>query len=302
MIVPATDAPATLPACRAALERALVDGDELIVVTDERRPGPAAGRNAGAIRAGGEILVFVDADVVVAPDTLAAIRSAFAGDPALGALFGSYDDRPAEPDRVSQFRNLLHHHVHAGSAGPASTFWAGLGALRRRLFLEHGGFDADRYPEPSVEDIELGMRLAAAGVPIRLDPEVLGTHLKRWDLGSMLRTDLLRRGVPWIELVVERGDSGAPRAMPLNLAASNVFSAASAGALLACVVRRRVRPALAVLAILVALNRRLYLLLLRRGGPRGLMSGVALHVAHLVVAAASVPPGLLLGLRRRRHR
>jgi GT2 family glycosyltransferase len=299
VIVPATDDPATLPACRAALEPALADGDELIVVTDEMRPGPAAARNAAAARAAGEVLVFVDADVVIAADALARIRGAFAADPALGALFGSYDDSPVDPGRISRFRNLLHHHVHSRSAGPASTFWAGLGAIRREEFDEQGGFDAERYAEPSVEDIELGMRLAAAGVPIRLDPGVRGTHLKRWGLRSMLRTDLLRRGIPWVELVVERGGPGGPRALPLNLALGNLLSAAAACTLLASVLARKVRPALGALAILAALNGHLYLLLLRRGGAAGLLTGLPLHVAHLVAAAASVPPGVIRGLRRR---
>jgi len=300
VIVPATDRPPTLRACRAAIEPSLEEGDELIVVTDEDRPGPAAARNAGAARARGGILVFVDADVVVAPDALPRVRSAFAEDAELGALFGSYDEEPADPGRVSRFRNLLHHHVHSGSAGPASTFWAGLGAIRRATFARHDGFDAERYPEPAVEDIELGMRLAAAGVPIRLDPAVRGTHLKRWSLGSMLRTDLLRRGIPWVELLAERRGSAGPRALPLNLAAPNLLSAVSAGVLLAAVLVGRTRAALIALAILAALNRRLYALLLRRDGLVGLLAGLPLHVAHLLAAAASVPPGVLRGLRRRR--
>jgi GT2 family glycosyltransferase len=209
----------------------------------------------------------------------------------------SYDERPTDPGRISRFRNLLHHHVHSGSAGPASTFWAGLGAIRREAFAEQRGFDAQRYPEPSVEDIELGMRLAAAGLQIRLDPGVRGTHLKRWGLGSMLRTDLLYRGIPWVELIVERGDPRGPRALPLNLALSNLLSAAAACTLLASAIARRARPALGALAALIALNGRLYRLLLRRGGPAGLIA--AIPIAHLVAAAVSVPPGVLRGLRRR---
>ena len=83
-------------------------------------------------------------------------------DPGLVAVFGSYDDDPPADGAVSTFRNLLHHHVHQAAAGPASTFWAGLGALRRDAFLASGGFDERRYPASSVEDIELGMRLSAA--------------------------------------------------------------------------------------------------------------------------------------------
>src|SRR5829696_5491870 len=134
-----------------------------------------------------EVLVFVDADVLPHPDAFARLREAFEVDPALDAVFGSYDTSPRATGLVSRFRNLLHHHVHQQGAGPATTFWAGLGAVRRETFESAGGFDASRFPHASVEDIELGMRLAAAGGKLRLDPELQGTHLKAWTLVELVR-------------------------------------------------------------------------------------------------------------------
>ena len=134
-IVPATDAPATLGRCLAALAAADEPPEEVIVVDSADRPGPAAARNEGARRAIGELLVFVDADVEPHRDAFTRLRAAFAADPGLDALFGSYDDDPADQALVSRFRNLLHHHVHQEGAGPAETFWAGLGAIRRDSFL-----------------------------------------------------------------------------------------------------------------------------------------------------------------------
>ena len=172
-IVPATGGPATLDECLGAIRRARAAPDELVIADEPANPGPAAARNAGAERAKGDMLVFVDADVLVHEDAFERIRRAFEDDPELTAVFGSYDDTPRAPGVVSGFRNLLHHHVHQGSPGPATTFWAGLGAIRRDAFLAAGGFDADRFERPAVEDIEL-------------DPGLLGTHLKGWTLASML--------------------------------------------------------------------------------------------------------------------
>ena len=31
--------------------------------------------------------------------------------------------------------------------------------------------------------------------------DVLGTHLKRWTLGAMVKTDVFQRGVPWMLLL-----------------------------------------------------------------------------------------------------
>ena len=288
-IVPATDAPPTLAACLAALEAALEPPDEVIVVERASAPGPAAARNEGAERAGGDVLVFVDADVVVHGDAFALIRRAFAEDEGLDALLGSYDDAPAADGVVSGFRNLLHHHVHQSSPGEATTFWAGLGAVRKSAFDAVGGFDAGRYPEPSVEDIELGMRLVASGRRIRLDPAIQGTHLKAWTLASMLRTDFGQRGVPWVELLLQRRGSTSA----LNLGWRHRLTAAAAVSGAVALLASRPRPALAAAAALVLLNADLYALLVRRLGPSGAVAGVGLHALHHLAGAAAVPAGAL---------
>ena len=83
-----------------------------------------------------------------------------------------------------------------------------LGGPRRRAartcFEASGGFDAERYLVPSIEDIELGTRLAAAGCKIELDPLLQGTHLKAWSLRGMVETDFWARGVPWVELLLRQ--------------------------------------------------------------------------------------------------
>ncbi|WP_176722445.1 glycosyltransferase family A protein [Candidatus Thiosymbion oneisti] len=101
MIIPCFNAAETLGACLdALLERSRVPPDEVIVVDDASqdrsvavasRPGvalitakinagPGVTRNLGAARAGGDILVFVDADVAVAPDALGRLACHFAED------------------------------------------------------------------------------------------------------------------------------------------------------------------------------------------------------------------------------
>ena len=292
-IVPATNAPPTLGACLEAIRGADDPPEELIVV-EEGGGGPADARNRGAARASGDVLVFVDADVVVHADAFARIRRAFEADPSLAALFGSYDDRPAAPGTVSAFRNLLHHHVHHSGAGPATTFWAGLGAVRRDAFEAVGGFDAKRYLVPSVEDIDLGTRLAVAGNRIELDPSVQGTHLKAWSLRGMIESDLWHRGVPWVELLLRHGN----RSSALNLGWRHRASAVASLVTAVALVRGRVRTAVVGLAALVALNRSFYSLLARRRGPAEAAAGVGLHALHHLLAALSVPVALIEYLRR----
>jgi glycosyltransferase involved in cell wall biosynthesis len=295
-IIPATNEPVTLHRCRAAIDAARAAPEEVIVISEPPLAGPAASRNAGARRAGGDVLVFVDADVEVHTDAFARIRQAFEDDADLVAVFGSYDDAPSAPGVVSAFRNLLHHDVHHESAGPATTFWAGLGAVRRDAFLGVGGFDAERYAVPSIEDIELGMRLSESGARIELRPEIQGTHLKHWSLWGMVRTDFAQRGVPWVGLILESRSSGAA----LNLGWKHRLSALASVAGLGGVLLRRPRVVLGSLLALVALNHRFYALLARRRGVPEAALGVVLHALHHLVSAAAVPFGVLRWARSRR--
>lgn len=298
VIIPATNSPETLDAAIAAVEDAADPLDELIVVRDAPKPGPAAARNEGARQANGDVFVFVDADIEVHADALERIGAAFDDDPSLAAVFGAYDDAPKEQALVSSFRNLLHHHVHASNAGPATTFWAGLGAIRRDAFFAVGCFDEERYPKPSVEDIELGSRLHAAGYRILLEPTIQGTHLKRWTLTSMVKTDLLQRGVPWVELLL----SGRADRAALNLGWRHRVSALASVALVGSVVTRRAGAGAVSLLTLGAANRSFYSLLARRRGPFGAATGVLLHAVHHLTAVAAAPLGLLAYMRRRRAR
>ena len=297
VVVPATNQPPTLARCLAALEPQLAAADELIVVTDAPLPGPASARNAGAASGGGEVLVFVDADVVVRADAVARIREAMSSEGGPDALFGSYDDSPEHPGAVSGFRNLLHHYVHQSAPGAASTFWAGLGAVRREAFERVGGFDEQAYSKPSIEDIELGMRLSQAGAQIVLDPGLQGTHLKRWTFVDMVRTDVLRRGAPWVALLAasRRNDASAsPRETPfaLNLGWRHRLSALAAlGMVLSLAVRRPLVAVSFTLAML-GLNEAFYRLLLRRRGPGQAAAGVGLHLVHHLSAVVAVPIGL----------
>lgn len=282
VIVPATDAPPTLGACLEALRSSDRAPDEIIAVREPAGCGPAAARNAGASRARGELLVFVDADVLVHPDALGRLEAGLR-DGADG-VFGSYDDRPPHPSPVSRFRNLLHHHVHASSPGEAETFWAGLGGLKAEVFAGAGGFDETAFARPSVEDVELGLRLHRMGATLVLDPAARGTHLKRWTLWGMVVTDLRDRGLPWSRIILR--SRRAPRT--LNLAWRHRLTALAAITAIASGLRRRPATAAGALAAIPALHPGLYALLWRRGGGGLAGAGVLLHCLHSLCGAAAL--------------
>jgi GT2 family glycosyltransferase len=300
VVVPVHNGGSDLDVCLSALGGG--DGEcEIIVVDDastdesanvaclrgakvlqlESRGGPAAARNHGARGARGSILLFIDADVRVEPDTLARVAGHFRREPELAALFGSYDDAPAFAGFVSQYKNLLHHFVHQQARTQAETFWSGCGAVRREVFLRVGGFDEERYAEPSIEDIELGYRLRDAGYAVLLDRELHVKHLKRWTFVSLLRADIFRRAVPWSNLMLERGRltndlnvsirERACACMTISALTLLILGFASPFFLV---------PAFLLLLIVFILNRKLYSFFLRRRGVLFLTGAVALHLLY----------------------
>ena len=178
-------------------------------MTEPRDAGPAAARNAGVARRRATIVVFVDADIEVHPDALRRLREVLERDPGLDAVFGGYDDRPAV--MTAPCRAFATSFTTTSTrARPVRRRRSGPGSARSaaRPSTPSAASTRSATRVPSIEDIELGMRLHAAGHRIVLEPAVRGTHLKRWTLGSMLRTDLAARGAPWVALRLERGGAG----------------------------------------------------------------------------------------------
>src|SRR5256885_14280061 len=105
VVIPAYNAGRYLPKCLDALCKSLLAPFEIIVVDDGStddpkeiaqaysatvtpsggRKGPAFARNIGAKAATGDVLLFIDSDVCVWPETLSKIVEGFDGDPELDA-------------------------------------------------------------------------------------------------------------------------------------------------------------------------------------------------------------------------
>ncbi|MDG2273271.1 MAG: glycosyltransferase [Halioglobus sp.] len=198
------------------------------VLSSGGRLGPGGARNQAAHVAHGDILWFVDADVVVHSD--AAIRLADGFDvEQVVAVFGSYDNNPPARNFFSRYKNLVHHYYHNRAKDEAHTFWSGCGGVRRAAFLSCGGFDVERYQYPSIEDIELGHRLIKSGGRIRLMRDVQCTHLKVWRFWNLIHTEIFRRAIPWSRLIVDAGE-GIPN--DLNVSVAEQGRAVLAGVLL----------------------------------------------------------------------
>ena len=223
VIIPVHNGGESFRQCLSSLIKSKIPSLEVIVVSDAdtdgswliaeefgakviRIPvngGPAKARNLGASVAVGDILYFIDADVVISPDAIAQVKQAFENDFELAALIGSYDDQPGASNFLSQYKNLFHHYTHQVANEEAFTFWGACGAIRREIFLSLGGFD-ENYRKPSIEDIELGYRIRHAGYQIKLFKNLHVKHLKYWGFVSLLKAEIFYRALPWTDLILRQ--------------------------------------------------------------------------------------------------
>jgi glycosyltransferase involved in cell wall biosynthesis len=309
VIIPVHNGSRYLKDCLDAIMRSSYSKYETIVVDDcstddsveigertgakvyklSHQSGPATARNYGAKVAKGKIIVFVDSDVIVQKNSIAKVAADFIKDPNVVAIFGSYDDSPAAEDFLSQFKNLLHHFIHQNSEENAKTFWAGFGSIYRDVFLQLNGFDETRYTKPSIEDIELGLRICKAGHQIRLDKDLQVKHAKKWSWRGFLRTEILNRALPWSKLIVEKGALSSD----LNLKVTYRISSLLAGIVL-LVVLLTILDAVSVIGIglnkyfiglavlliitVVILNLDLYNFFFRKRGLKFTLLSVPVHL------------------------
>jgi glycosyltransferase involved in cell wall biosynthesis len=264
------------------------------VIACGQQRGPAFARNLGARAARGGILLFVDSDVLVPPSALARILARFAEEPDRVAVIGSYDDAPGSPDYISQYRNLLHCYIHQTSQTRTCTFWTGCGAIRAEVFREHGGF-SEAYARPSVEDMELGMRLRQAGREIWLDKGLSVKHLKRLSFLEIVKTDLWDRAIPWTLLILRFRSMPADLNLRWEQRASVLLALAAAAALAAMPAAWPYLGGAAALALaaLAFLNRRFYRFLAERKGRWFALRAFPLHALHFLCAGLGLALGVL---------
>ncbi len=313
IIVPFHRSLGQLASCLAAVRQSMPDAEIIVAAdgaTEDLTPlaaefavdviaipgpsGPAVARNRAAANATGDILVFVDSDVVAAPDAIPGMCALLEREPDIAGVFGAYDRQPRAGNFVSQFKNLSHTYVHEVGNPDASTFWAGLGALRAPAFRRVGGFD-ERFGRPSVEDIDLGYRLVAAGYKLRLDPRFRGCHLKRWTVRSCVVTDVRARGVPWMQLIHRfaalKNDLNTSVALRLSVVAAYLLAASVAAVLVTqwCLV-----AAVAFAAALIALNLDYYRWMAARRGWRFAAQVFPVHLLHHLCNGVSFAIGSFL--------
>jgi cellulose synthase/poly-beta-1,6-N-acetylglucosamine synthase-like glycosyltransferase len=271
------------------------------VVRSEVQGGSAEARNRGAAGATGEILCFVDQDVVIAPDTLRSVARYLAEHSDVAAVTGLLSKSHPNPDFFSQYKNLYMHYIMARLPERVTFLYGSLHAVRREAYTRH---DATSF----VDDTELGQRLTRAGKGVALIKQLEVVHLKRFSALQFLRNDF-RIPFVWAETFLryqglkQMGKGGYAHArndqiLSLFLAAS-VTACAAAGPF----VWKLLPVGAALLVVWMAITLKFILYLGReRGLMFALLSWIVTFVDHQVMLAGALSGLASAALGRKTNR
>jgi glycosyltransferase involved in cell wall biosynthesis len=160
------------------------------VISLPQSVGPAHARNIGARAAQGDILFFIDSDVMIFSDTLQKIKNIFQ-DITIMAITGIQSENNRFKNFFSEYKNLWMRYTYLTLPQTVALFYTSSSAIRRKLFFESGGFNIG-YRRPSVEDSDYGQTLDRMGYAVHLIKDLVVENAKPYSLSSILRTDFFR--------------------------------------------------------------------------------------------------------------
>jgi glycosyltransferase involved in cell wall biosynthesis len=211
VIIPVKNGSRTLGTCLVSIKRSYYKNIEIIVVDDhstdntadivrsnkcilfEAKDGSGANnaRNFGASHANGEILVFMDSDIVVERETILGIVETLE-DQHIDAVVGIYTAKHRHESFVSQYKNLWVRYSYIKSSPAIDWLFGSISGIRKEAFKKLGGFNIELLAKHGHDDIELGKRFAQAKLNIILNMDIEVEHLKNYTLGSFIKNEYHR--------------------------------------------------------------------------------------------------------------
>ena len=211
VIIPVKNGGSTIGACLGSIKRSYYKNIEIIVVNDhstdntvaivrsfncivlEPKNGSGANnaRNFGASQATGEILVFMDSDIVVERETILGIVETLE-ERYIDAVVGIYTAKHRHESFVSQYKNLWVRYSYIKSPPAIDWLFGSISGIRKEAFEKLGGFNVELLAKHGHDDIELGKRFAQAKLNIVLNMDIEVEHLKNYTLGSFIKNEYLR--------------------------------------------------------------------------------------------------------------
>lgn len=247
LIIPAWNAENTIKECILSSIEAFNSPDEILIVDDcstDKTPnlvlelsktfkkirllkmkvnsGPSAARDFGVKQASGEIIFFTDSDTIFLSNTFKNCLSTFS-DYGADAVSGIYHPNPINSGKTQLYKALFFHFhfFKYKNPFPYQTFNGQIGAIRKTVYTDVGGYNTDILWGMDYENEEFGRRIIKDHLLV-LDPNFQVKH-NFPNFGKLTKTYFLRVST-WMLIFMKdlKFESKGPAAMDSGMAAISV--------------------------------------------------------------------------------
>ena len=203
VVIPCHNAASTISECLRAVFASTFKDFEVIVVDDasndnsvslgrqfnctmlqqSENHGPSFCRNLGVDQAQGGVVLLIDADVLIAADTMDRVAAFFNGNPGISVLQGRYSDACYYRNLFSRYKNykLAFRELSRPSAEVAFINTS-IVAIRRSVFSKYRFDETVRRAEDSL----FGWKYYSDGNKIILDPSLQAVHMKAYSFRAFV--------------------------------------------------------------------------------------------------------------------
>jgi len=210
VIIPVKNSETTIEKCIKSILKSNFRNFELIVVysdsTDNtinilkkfpvkiintKLDGAGIARNLGAKYSKGNILVFVDSDIVVRKNTLKKLYETIKMNSNVDAVVATPDKNKRYKSFISEYENLYLNYSFTRHNKETSNLHSSTFAIRRDVFFKADGFN-EKIKGTEQEDREFGERLIRMNFKVWFLKNLKVIHLKEYNINSFVRTRINR--------------------------------------------------------------------------------------------------------------
>jgi len=238
IVIPTYNAERFMPDLLSSIFKNSIDDMEVIIVDDcskdntvriakkypvrviqlEKNGGPAKARNIGVREAMGDIIFFLDSDVIVTDGTIKEVKDYFIRNPSVNCVIGVCETEPLNKGFVPKYMAMFEFvHLIDTKDDKVSVFAPRCGAVKKDFFEKIGGYN-ESYKGADVEDFELARRITKSD-SIILNQKIRVKH--QFANFKQAVRNYFKRAVMWVRLFFKEKklDNAGPTAPSNGIAA-----------------------------------------------------------------------------------
>ncbi len=215
IIIPNYNGSNTIEPCLEAACSSNYDHFEVIVVDDcshdnsvaiikkfpckliqlRQHSGASRARNVGAAAHNQDgLLFFIDADCILAKDTLKIVSQSFNEQEPQTIIGGTYTPLPYDQTFYSIFQSIFINQAETKNISQPDYIASHAMVIENKIFKQSGGFPESFMP--ILEDVEFSHRLRKSGYKLIMSPEILVRHIFNFSLFNSLK-NAIRKAKYW---------------------------------------------------------------------------------------------------------